>query len=70
MPHLRAGDAHTMPYLRAGDAHTMPHLRAGDAFRMPFLMSKIRKMMKKDKEADLEGFKDIFHHKIVFLTTY
>ena len=25
---------------------------------------------KKDKEADLEGFKDIFHHEIVFLTTY
>ena len=71
MPLLRAGDAHTMPHLRAGDAHTMPHLRAGDAFRMPILMSKIRKMMKKkDKEADLEGFKDIFHHKIVFLTTY
>ena len=71
MPHLRAGDALRMPHLRAGDAFTMPHLRAGDAFRMPILMSKIRKMMKKkDKEADLEGFEDIFHHEIVFMTAY
>ena len=60
-----------MPLLRAGDAHTMPHLRAGDAFRMPILLSKIRKMIKKeDKETDLEGYKDIFHHEIVFMTAY
>ena len=70
MPLLRAGDAHTMPLLRAGDAHTMPHLRAGDAFRMPILLSKIRKWWKKDKETDLEGYKDIFHHEIVFMTAY
>ena len=67
----RAGDPHRMPYFRAGDSLRMPHLRAGDAFRMPIIMSKIRKMMiNQRKGCSLEGFKAIFHHIMVFLTTY
>ena len=50
-----SGILNASPALKCGIVKESPALKCGIVW---------------DKEADLEGFKDIFHHKIVFLTTY